>query len=93
MGWKIKIKHSGCPYRYNLSGNGNALCGLRSDGIKYGRNQRCTGTNCPIVATSNKLKVSDYFSKLRFDKNHHLGMGDIRLTIAQQEEIVEFFNP
>jgi len=30
-----------------------------------------------------------YFEQLRFDKNHHLGMGDIRLTIAQQEEICE----
>lgn len=29
------------------------------------------------------------FEQLRFDKNHHLGMGDIRLTIAQQEEICE----
>lgn len=29
------------------------------------------------------------FEELRFDKNHHLGLGDIRLTIAQQEEICE----
>ena len=29
------------------------------------------------------------FEQLRFDKNHHLGLGDIRLTIAQQEEICE----
>lgn len=29
------------------------------------------------------------FEQLRFDKNHHLGFGDIRLTIAQQEEICE----
>jgi coproporphyrinogen III oxidase-like Fe-S oxidoreductase len=34
-------------------------------------------------------ELEDYFKKLRFDENHHLGMGDIRLTIAQQEEIVE----
>ena len=29
------------------------------------------------------------FEQLRLDKNHHLGMGDIRLTIEQQEEICE----
>jgi len=28
-----------------------------------------------------------YFHDLRFNKKHHLGLGDIRLTIAQQEEI------
>jgi len=27
------------------------------------------------------------FKELRFDKNHHLGLGDVRLTIAMQEEI------
>ena len=27
------------------------------------------------------------FQKLRNDPAHHLGLGDIRLTIAQQEEI------
>lgn len=34
-------------------------------------------------------ELEKYFKKLRFDQNHHLGMGDIRLTIAQQEEILE----
>ena len=29
------------------------------------------------------------FEQLRFDKNCHLGLGDIRLTIAQQEEICD----
>jgi len=28
-----------------------------------------------------------YFHDLRFNKNHHLGLGDIRLTIGQQKEI------
>jgi len=27
------------------------------------------------------------FNRLRFDKTHHLGLGDIRLTVAEQEEI------
>ena len=29
------------------------------------------------------------FRELRFSKNHHLGLGDIRLTIAMQDEIEE----
>ena len=33
--------------------------------------------------------LRECFNQLRFDKNHHLGLGDIRLTIAQQEEICE----
>jgi hypothetical protein len=32
--------------------------------------------------------VNIYFTKLRNDKNHHLGLGDIRLTLGQQEEIL-----
>lgn len=28
-----------------------------------------------------------YFHDLRFDKKHHLGLGDIRLTLDQQKEI------
>lgn len=27
------------------------------------------------------------FQKLRHDPDHHLGLGDIRLTVAQQDEI------
>ena len=34
-------------------------------------------------------KLKDYFEKLRFDKDHHQGLGDIRLTLAQQEEIIQ----
>jgi hypothetical protein len=32
-------------------------------------------------------ELAEYFSKLRLDKNHHLGRGDIRLTLSQQYEI------
>lgn len=39
------------------------------------------------------MNLSEYFRKLRFDKDHHLGMGDIRLTLGQQEEIVEALTP
>ena len=32
--------------------------------------------------------IKEYFNKMRHDDKHHLGLGDIRLTIAQQEEII-----
>jgi hypothetical protein len=34
-------------------------------------------------------QIIKYFETLRFNPKHHLGLGDIRLTIAQQDEIVE----
>lgn len=40
------------------------------------------------VKTEKTMKeLAEYFSKLRMDKNHHLGLGDIRLTLSQQYEI------
>ena len=39
-----------------------------------------------------EFNIMDYFKSLRVDKNHHLGLGDIRLTIGQQEELSEYFN-
>jgi len=33
-------------------------------------------------------KIKNYFEKLRFDKTSHLGLGDIRLTMGQQEDIL-----
>jgi hypothetical protein len=32
--------------------------------------------------------IKEYFEKLRFDNNNHLGLGDLRLTVSQQEEVV-----
>ncbi len=32
-------------------------------------------------------RLHDFFQGMRFDKNHHLGLGDIRLTLGQQEEL------
>jgi len=34
-------------------------------------------------------RFHDYFRKLRFDDKHHLGLGDIRLTLDQQEELYQ----
>ena len=33
-------------------------------------------------------ELEEYFRNLRVDKNFHLGLGDVRLTIAMQEEVV-----
>jgi len=33
--------------------------------------------------------LEQYFKKLRFNKKYHLGLGDIRLTMGQQEEIIK----
>lgn len=35
------------------------------------------------------LWLKEYFDKLRFDEYHHLGLGDIRLTISQQNYIIK----
>lgn len=37
------------------------------------------------------MNVEEYFLKLRFDKSHHLGVGDIRLTLGQQDELIAAF--
>lgn len=36
--------------------------------------------------------LKEYFSKLRHDPDHHLGLGDIRITIGMQEEILRMCN-
>ena len=40
----------------------------------------------PDKYTKKAGKILD-FNKLRFNNKHHLGLGDIRITIGQQEEI------
>ncbi|MDA0768483.1 MAG: hypothetical protein O3A92_16860 [Verrucomicrobia bacterium] len=32
--------------------------------------------------------LHDYFRVMRFDSKHHLGLGDIRLTLGQQDDLV-----
>ena len=34
-----------------------------------------------------EVSMNDVFKEFRFKDAHHLGLGDIRLTIAQQDEI------
>lgn len=47
------------------------------------------GNNVLADSVKSDWDLRKCFEQLRFDKNHHLGLGDIRLTIAQQEEICE----
>ena len=53
----------------------------------------CNSIRCPMRKEGETIKtewdIRKCFKQLRFDKNHHLGLGDIRLTIAQQEEICD----
>lgn len=37
--------------------------------------------------------LESYFDRLRKDPAHHLGLGDIRLTLAQQEELSKAPSP
>src|SRR3990172_6287291 len=37
--------------------------------------------------SENAIGSEAWFQQLRFDKNHHLGMGDVRLSMAQTEDI------
>lgn len=36
--------------------------------------------------------LADKFSKMRLNPKEHLGLGDIRLTIGEQDEIVKYCN-
>ena len=38
-------------------------------------------------------ELKSMFDALRNDPQHHLGLGDIRLTIAQQDEILAMISP
>ena len=53
----------------------------------------CHSMRCPMRKEDETVKtewdIRKCFEQLRFDKNYHLGLGDIRLTIGQQEEICE----
>ena len=53
----------------------------------------CHSIRCPMRKEEETVKtqwdIRKCFEQLRFDKDHHLGMGDIRLTIGMQEEICE----
>jgi len=37
-----------------------------------------------------KFGIGAYFTEKRFNDDHHLGNGDIRLALAQQDEIIKY---
>jgi hypothetical protein len=49
-------------------------------------------TDAPILSKSGSDSFSawlhDYFQAMRFNQKHHLGLGDIRLTLGQQDDLV-----
>lgn len=47
--------------------------------------------NLPIKIKS-QWTIEKCFEEIRFNKDYHLGLGDIRLTIGQQEEICKLVN-
>jgi len=61
--------------------------------IKVEDNNVCHSIRCPLRTEQETVKtewdIRKCFEQLRFDKENHLGMGDIRLTIGMQEEICE----
>lgn len=36
------------------------------------------------------MDLDKYFKGMRFSPAHHLGLGDIRITMGQQDEILEY---
>lgn len=40
---------------------------------------------------ADRQKIKSIFDQLKHDPNHHLGLGDIRLTVGQQDEIINLF--
>ena len=42
----------------------------------------------PMTTGKERLQVAKYFRALRFDERTHLGLGDIRLTMGQQEDLI-----
>lgn len=53
----------------------------------------CKSIRCPmrddIPTIKSTWDIRKCFEQLRCDKNHSLGLGDIRLTLSQQEQICE----
>ena len=44
------------------------------------------------LKTKTAKNIYKYFYKLRFKRNFHLGLGDIRLTLGMQDEIIQMID-
>jgi len=45
-----------------------------------------------MIKSEAALWLEHYFEKLRFSRENHLELGDIRLTIGQQNQIVDIMD-
>ena len=81
--WARLWKCSGC-------GSTDILLATGEDESNFSGHFR-QGLFCPgpIVKVSKRTDLWEYFAKLRHDPKHHLGLGDIRLTMAQQQEVLD----
>lgn len=62
---------------------------IKQKTVYYMKKESNNSNTLLAAAVKSDWDLRKCFEQLRFDKNHHLGLGDIRLTIAQQEEICE----
>ena len=62
---------------------------IKQKTVYYMKKESNNANTLLAAAVKSDWDLRKFFEQMRFDKNHHLGLGDIRLTIAQQEEICE----
>jgi hypothetical protein len=62
---------------------------IKQKTVYYMKKESNNANTLLAAAVKSDWDLRKCFEQLRFDKNHHLGLGDIRLTIGQQEEICE----
>jgi len=72
---------SGYWKKYEYDSDGNQIYYEDSDGVII--------DNRPKETIKSTWSIRDCFKELRMSKKNHLGFGDIKLTIAQQEEICD----
>ena len=51
----------------------------------------CLRLSCELRKVALRDRVGRYFAALRVNPNHHLGSGDIRLTLAMQDQVIQMF--
>ena len=92
----------GCTYKYEYDSEGRERYFQSSEGywekseydsdgnqIYYEDSDGVTIDNRPKETIKSTWSIRDCFKELRMSKKNHLGFGDIKLTIAQQEEICD----
>ena len=96
-GWRVKRNEFSDPVKANelsKSSSNDFIAGATSNAAKEYWYKQFEEQKLQELSRSETTIKSDWdirkcFKRLRFDKDFHLGMGDIRLTIGMQEEICE----